>query len=166
MTFPVISPVAAPAVPLDQHASHYFASHFIMLPGQHNKNRRGHLDYLVPFLHTETDPNSPFQLAYSACGLAALSNREKSASTDLNAVSYMQHTRAMRAISSALQDPVRCKTDATLAAVQLLCFFEVREAMSEGMVVLKLSWMGTVLKCLDAENHGDSGDRSDRLAHP
>lgn len=123
MVFPP-APTAAPAVPLGQHASHYFASHFIMLPGQ-RKNRRGHLDYLIPFLQSETDPNSSFQLAYSACGLAAMSNREKSNNTNLTAAAFLQHTRALRAISAALQDPVRCKTDATLASVQLLCFFEV-----------------------------------------
>lgn len=123
-------------MPLDQHASHYFASHFIMLPGaagQRGVPRRGHLDYLVPFLRTETDPRGPFQLAYSACGLAALSNRERSAAggADLTALSFVQHTRAMRAIGAALRDPERCKTDATLAAVQLLCFFEVSLWMVE-----------------------------------
>lgn len=98
-----------------------------MLPGQGlpQNTWRGHLDYLIPFLQSETDPNSSFQLAYKACGLAAMSNREKSINTDLVWESYMQHSAAMRSISSDLANPARCKTDATLASVLLLCFFEV-----------------------------------------
>lgn len=120
----ITSPAAPPPIPLNQHASHYFAAHFIMLPGQCGQ-RVGHLEYLVPLLQTETDQNSSFQLAYSACGLAAMSNREKATNGDLVEVAYLQHTRAMRAVSEALQDPTRCKTDATLASVLLLGFFEV-----------------------------------------
>lgn len=117
-------PSTALAVPIDQHASHYFASHFIMLPGQRGQ-AVGHLDYLVPLLQTETNPNSPFQLAYSACGLAAMSSREKAINTDLTELSYMQHSRASNAIRKALADPVQCRSDATLASVLLLSFFEV-----------------------------------------
>lgn len=95
-----------------------------MLPGQKGQSV-GHLDYLVPLLQTETNPNSPFQLAYSACGLAAMSNREKAVNTDLTELSYMQHSRASNAIRQALADPARCKSDATLASVLLLSFFEV-----------------------------------------
>ncbi|KAF3761158.1 hypothetical protein M406DRAFT_296735 [Cryphonectria parasitica EP155] len=123
-------PIAPPAIPLDQHASHYFASHFIMLPSQSGR-RPGHLDYLVPLLQSETDPNGPFQLAYSACGLAAMSNRERATNRDLVDISFLQHTRAIRAVADALQDPLRCKTDATLASVLLLCFFEKITASKE-----------------------------------
>ncbi|PSR76009.1 hypothetical protein BD289DRAFT_447153 [Coniella lustricola] len=126
----VLFPLAPPAIPLDQHASHYFASHFIMLPGQSGR-QVGHLEYLLPLLRAETNPNSPLQLAYSACGLAAMSNREMAVSGDLVDVSFLQHTRAIRAVAEALQDPVRCKTDATLASVLLLCFFEKITASKE-----------------------------------
>lgn len=95
-----------------------------MLPGQLGQSV-GHLEYLVPLLQTETNPNSPFQLAYSACGLAAMSNREKANNTDLTELSYMQHSRASSAIRKALADPTQCKSDATLASVLLLSFFEV-----------------------------------------
>lgn len=95
-----------------------------MLPGQLGQSV-GHLEYLVPLLQTETNPNSPFQLAYSACGLAAMSNREKANNTDLTELSYMQHSRASSAIRKAIADPTQCKSDATLASVLLLSFFEV-----------------------------------------
>lgn len=157
----ITSPAAPPPIPLNQHASHYFAAHFIMLPGQCGQ-RVGHLEYLVPLLQTETDQNSSFQLAYSACGLAAMSNREKATNGDLVEVAYLQHTRAMRAVSEALQDPTRCKTDATLASVLLLGFFEVfffwlYPSVCSAARVLTHSF---------AENHGDQGNGSAGMAHP
>lgn len=117
-------PAAAPSLPIDQHASHYFAAHFIMLPGAHGL-KAGHLDYLVPLLRTETNSNSAFQLAYAACGLAAMSNREKTVSTDLGHIAAMQHARACEAVAKAIGDPVLRRSDATLAAVLLLIYFEV-----------------------------------------
>lgn len=100
-----------------------------MLPG-HGGQSVGHLDYLVPLLNSETNPNSPLQLAYSACGLAAMSNRERAVSTDLTELSFMQHSRAMRAMQKALADPIQSKSDATLATVILLSFFEVSSQYS------------------------------------
>lgn len=117
-------PVAAPSLPIDQHASHYFAAHFIMLPGEHGF-KAGHLEYLVPLLQTETNSHGAFQLAYAACGLAAMSNREKADSTDLAHVAAMQHARACEAVARAIGDPVLRRSDATLAAVLLLIYFEV-----------------------------------------
>lgn len=98
-----------------------------MLPGEYG-TKNGHLDYLVPLLRTETNPSSAFQLAYSACALAAMSNREKACGTDLVELAYLQHGRALKAVGHALSDPVLCKRDATLAAVLLLTFFEVCRA--------------------------------------
>lgn len=95
-----------------------------MLPGAHGL-KAGHLDYLVPLLRTETNSNSAFQLAYAACGLAAMSNREKTVSTDLAHVAAMQHARACEAVARAIGDPVLRRSDATLAAVLLLIYFEV-----------------------------------------
>lgn len=94
-----------------------------MIPGQ-NRSRMGHLDYLVPLLQSEKDANSPFQLAYSACGFAAMSNREKSNHLNLVSMAYEQQLKAVRSVAQALQDPAHSRTDATLAAVLLLSFFE------------------------------------------
>ncbi|CAN8106482.1 unnamed protein product [Discula destructiva] len=138
--FEVTFPVAPPSLPLDQHASHYFAAHFIMLPGN-DSSKIGHLDYLIPMLRTETDPNSAFQLAYAACGLAAMSNREKAVTTDLVQLAYMQHARALQAVFRALSDPVLCKQDDTLAAVLLLSFFENITASKEAGL---LAWRSHV----------------------
>lgn len=126
----VTFPVAAPSLPIDQHASHYFAAHFIMLPGQRGTTV-GHLDYLVPLLQSETNSHSAFQLAYAACGLAAMSNREKAVNTDLAHVAAMQHARACEAVAKAVGDPVLRKSDATLAAVLLLIYFEVSRVVEE-----------------------------------
>ncbi|KAL1865007.1 hypothetical protein Daus18300_007354 [Diaporthe australafricana] len=123
-------PVAAPAVPLDQRASHYFAWNFIMVPGQRGRNA-GHLEYLLPLLNSETRPDSAFQLAYSACALAAMGNRFKGDSTDLVELSFMQHSRALVAIHKALKDPAESKNDGTLATVLLLSLFEKITAAKE-----------------------------------
>lgn len=124
-------PAAAPAVPLDQRASHFFAWNFIMVPGQRGKNSAGHLDYLLPLLGSETRPDSAFQLAYSACALAAMGNRFKGDSTDLVELSYMQHSRALAAIHRALRDPAESRRDGTLATVLLLSLFEKITAAKE-----------------------------------
>lgn len=123
-------PAAAPAVPLDQRASHFFAWNFIMVPGQRGRNS-GHLDYLLPLLNSETRPDSAFQLAYSACALAAMGNRFKGDSTDLVELSYMQHSRALVAIHRALKDPAESKRDSTLATVLMLSLFEKVTAAKE-----------------------------------
>ncbi|KAG8158387.1 hypothetical protein KVR01_011509 [Diaporthe batatas] len=123
-------PAAAPAIPLDQRASHFFAWNFIMVPGQRGRNS-GHLDYLLPLLNSQNRPDSAFQLAYSAVALAAMGNRLKGDSTDLVELSYMQHSRALAAIARALQDPVESKHDGTLATVLLLSLFEKITAAKE-----------------------------------
>lgn len=124
-------PAAAPAVPLDQRASHFFAWNFIMVPGGQRGRNSGHLDYLLPLLNTQTRPDSAFQLAYSAVALAAMGNRFKGDSTDLVELSYMQHSRALAAIARALQDPVESRHDGTLATVLLLSLFEKITAAKE-----------------------------------
>lgn len=154
-------PIAAPALPLDQHAAHYFAAHFIMLPGEHG-TKNGHLNYLVPLLRTETNPSSAFQLAYSACGLAAMSNREKAVHTDLVELAFMQHGRALQAVGAALRDPVLCKRDATLAAVLLLTFFEVC-CVQGGLCRRGVGCADTVNRI---EHYGFQGSRTQGMAVP
>ncbi|POS75111.1 hypothetical protein DHEL01_v206499 [Diaporthe helianthi] len=123
-------PATAPAVPLDQRASHFFAWNFIMVPGQRGRSS-GHLDYLLPLLNSQTRPDSAFQLAYSAVALAAMGNRFKGDSTNLVELSYMQHSRALVAIAKALQDPGESRHDGTLATVLLLSLFEKITAAKE-----------------------------------
>lgn len=123
-------PTAAPAVPLHQRASHFFAWNFIMVPGQRGRNS-GHLDYLLPLLKAESKPDSPFQLAYSACALAAMGNRLKADSMDLMELSFIQHSRALAAVNKALRDPASSRDDGTLATVLLLSLFEKITAAKE-----------------------------------
>ncbi|KUI74432.1 hypothetical protein VM1G_10043 [Cytospora mali] len=132
----VAFPVAAPAMPLHQRASHFFAWNFIMVPSQRGR-RIGYLEYLLPLLNADSRPDSPFQLAYSACALAAMSNRLKADSMDVMGLSFMQHSRALLAVNKALQDPVESKTDGTIATVLLLSLFETITATKE---VGMLAW--------------------------
>ncbi|ROV86845.1 hypothetical protein VSDG_10173 [Cytospora chrysosperma] len=126
----MVFPTASPAVPLHQRASHFFAWNFIMVPAQWGKHP-GHLEYLLPLLKAESRADSPFQLAYSACALAAMSNRLKADTMDLMELSVMQHSRALVAINKALRDPSESNNDSTLATVLLLSLFEKITAAKE-----------------------------------
>lgn len=101
-----------------------------MVPGQRGQNH-GHLEYLLPLLNTENRPDSPLRLAYSACALAAMSNRLKADTMDLMGLSFMQHSRALLAINKALRDPSERGRDSTLATVLLLSLFEKITAAKE-----------------------------------
>ncbi|KAK7737864.1 hypothetical protein SLS53_006241 [Cytospora paraplurivora] len=101
-----------------------------MVPGQRGRSS-GHLDYLLPLLNAENRPDSPFQLAYNACALAAMSNRLKADGVDLTELSFMQHSRALIAVNKALTDPVESRNDSTLATVLLLSLFEKITAAKE-----------------------------------
>lgn len=63
-----------------------------------------------------------------------MSNREKTVSTDLAHVAAMQHARACEAVAKAIGDPVLRKSDATLAAVLLLIYFEVSMSNWESLL--------------------------------
>lgn len=147
-------PVAAPTVPIDQQASCYFASHFIIVPGQNHSI--GHLEYLLPLLKAESKASSPLQLAYSACALATMGNRMKSNNTDLLELAYMQHARALGAAHKALNEPRERNSDATLATVMMLSMFEV-------CTYHHSNWEH-VADFSGLENNRFKGDRPSRLA--
>ena len=102
-----------------------------MVPSAQRGKHLGHLEYLLPLLNAESRPDSPFQLAYSACALAAMSNRLKADSMNLMELSYVQHSRALVAVNKALRDPVESQKDSTLATVLLLSMFEKITAAKE-----------------------------------
>lgn len=101
-----------------------------MVPGQRGRNT-GHFDFLLPLLNAESRPDSPVQLAYSACAFAAMNNRLRADTMNLMELSFMQHSRALVAVNKALRDPVESQTDSTLATVLLLSMFESVTAAKE-----------------------------------
>lgn len=83
--------------------------------------RCGHMTYLLPLM--EGSQNSAANAAVSAVALASFSNIRLSPQTMRKA--QQEYTTALSLTNLALQDPVMCKTDDTLAAVVMLGIFEV-----------------------------------------
>lgn len=83
--------------------------------------RCGHMSYLLPLM--ESSRNSAANAAVNAVALAALSNIRLSPKTMRKA--HQEYTTALSLTNLALQDPVMCRTDDTLAAVVMLGTFEV-----------------------------------------
>ncbi|PON22883.1 hypothetical protein TGAM01_v208138 [Trichoderma gamsii] len=82
--------------------------------------RCGHMSYLLPLM--ESSRNSAANAAVNAVALAALSNIRLSPKTMRKA--HQEYTTALSLTNLALQDPVMCRTDDTLAAVVMLGTFE------------------------------------------
>jgi hypothetical protein len=90
------------------------------------------MTYLLPLIGNPR--NSAVNAAVNAVSMAALSNIRLSPRTMLKA--QREYTTALREINLALQDPIMCKRDDTLAAVDLLGLFEVRAAQSPNHLTL------------------------------
>lgn len=108
------------SIPVEQQASAYFFSNFVLLP-QHGATR-GFLDYLVPMIKSDS-PNSTLGTCLKAVTLASLGNRPHAKPLLMPAVE--QYNRALQQVNLALRDPLSQKTDQTLASVLLLGLFEV-----------------------------------------
>ncbi|TDZ20454.1 Transcriptional regulatory protein moc3 [Colletotrichum orbiculare MAFF 240422] len=107
---------------LDEQASCYFLSEFIIVP--FTPTARGYYRFLPRFLSRPTVSKCLSQ-AYKAVSLAALATRRT-----VNANSALFHAqnhylRAVRAVNKAIMDPEEVKDDQTLGAVLLLAFYEI-----------------------------------------
>lgn len=117
------SPTAIPShlsTPLDQQASCFFLSNFVLVPQEGTMTR--YLDFLIPLLKTAA-PNSPLDLTFSAVALAAFGSRPNS--PNLLPRAELIYAQALRAINLALADPEEAVEDTTLASVVLLSIFDV-----------------------------------------
>lgn len=120
-----LSPSSIPwslTTPLEQQASCFFLSNFVLLPT--SSTERGYLDFLIPLLKS-TAPRGPIALAFSATSLAAFGNRPSSKS--VSPLSGQYYLRALNKITAAIQDPAQATEDSVLGSVILLSFFEVCE---------------------------------------
>jgi hypothetical protein len=110
------------SIPVDQQASCYFLSNFVLGPGNSLSSR--YLDFLVPLLKN-SHANSALNLTFSAVSCAALGFRQNN--RNLLPQIDAHYLKALKAINIALKDPVLMKDDATLAAIVLLSNFEVSQ---------------------------------------
>ncbi|KAK3944460.1 hypothetical protein QBC46DRAFT_440767 [Diplogelasinospora grovesii] len=123
------SPPPPLSVPIAQQAACYFASNFILMP--RGEGPYGYMEYLVPLLRTEMPGRSALQHAFNACGLAALGNKVTSERVNFSELSLKEHSQALVRTHEALGNPATANSDATLAAVLLLCLFESITAIKE-----------------------------------
>lgn len=119
---PSLSPDSVLTVPLAHRASCHFASNFILLPL--SAAPHGFLEYLVPLMDSTT-PGSALRYAFNACAFALLGNRSRADNVDLAQLSLREHTLALAQTHKALGHPAAARADSTLAAVLLLCLYEV-----------------------------------------
>ena len=119
---PSPSPVSALTIPIAHRASCYFASNFILVPV--GVAPHGFMEYLVPLMDTEP-PESALRYAFNACAFALLGNRARADGINLAQLSLKEHTMALAQTHKALGHPAAASTDSTLAAVLLLCLYEV-----------------------------------------
>lgn len=118
-------PLHAITVPIAQRASCHFAANFILVPLHLGASPHGFMEYLVPLIESEPS-DSALQHAFNACAFALLGNRAKADSFDLAQLSLKEHTLALAQTHKALGHPALANSDATLAAVLMLCLYEVR----------------------------------------
>jgi hypothetical protein len=119
---PSPSPESALTIPLAHRASCYFASNFILVPV--GVAPHGFMEYLVPLMGTEP-PESALRYAFNACAFSLLGHRARADGVDLAKLSLKEHTLALAQTHKALGNPASASTDSTLAAVLLLCLYEV-----------------------------------------
>ncbi|KAJ5033612.1 uncharacterized protein L3040_008724 [Drepanopeziza brunnea f. sp. 'multigermtubi'] len=108
-------------VPLEIQAPNFFVNNFVIAPRHES---RGYFDFLLPMLKNER-PDSHLQLAFGAVAMASLANRPNTrGQKHLFSQAVGQYTKALKATNLALQSAAHQKTDATLAAILMLGFFE------------------------------------------
>ncbi|KAK1595880.1 uncharacterized protein LY79DRAFT_95327 [Colletotrichum navitas] len=110
---------------LDEQASCYFLSEFIIVP--QTPTARGYYRFLPRFLSGQKVSKCLYQ-TYKAVSLAALANRRT-----VNASAALFHAqghyvRAVRAVNKAIMDPQEVLDDQTLGAVLMLAFYEILTA--------------------------------------
>ncbi|KAG9242793.1 hypothetical protein BJ878DRAFT_400793, partial [Calycina marina] len=119
------------SVPIESQALCFFISNFVCKP--RIAEGIGAFEYLIPIIKVEPR-DSPISLAFAAVSLASLANRPNSRSGGLMIEAMTQHGKALKAINIALQTSITQKTDATLASILLLGFFETLTSEKTNML--------------------------------
>ncbi|KAL1311048.1 hypothetical protein AAFC00_001262 [Neodothiora populina] len=109
-----------PTVPMEEQVVQVYFKNFRAL--YYNEDTiQGFLPYLVPMYQT-SKRNSALRIATRATALCAIS--QLPAQRHLTYHATAMYTRAIIAVSSALQDPAEARSDETLQATLLLCLYE------------------------------------------
>jgi hypothetical protein len=109
-------------IPIEEQAPCFFISNFVRLPRE--SGSRGSFDFLLPIIKTEKT-DSHLAIAFQAVALASLANRPSARSSGLMVRAIGHYSKALKGLNLALQNPAQQKSDATLASIILMGFFEV-----------------------------------------
>ncbi len=107
-------------VPVDQQASCYFLSDFVLIPS--SGRGFGYHQFICGLLQRNKVLPS-FESAYKAVSTLALARRPNCRSLQLQAHAF--YSKALKEVNRALQDETEAKDDQTLGSVLLLAFYEV-----------------------------------------
>jgi len=107
---------------LDRATAFFIHQYVFRVDESNSAPARGNHEYL-PALIGQEEANGPLRTIVAAAGLAALSNAGNSSAWAVEA--YQWRSKAIRQLQFALNDPVRDKTDHTLAAIMFMGTFEV-----------------------------------------
>lgn len=111
-------------ISIEDRASCYFASQFILVP-QSPAQRARWFPFIPTLLNRHNVPDCLTE-AYKSASIIAFASQRRSADSTSLFWAQRHYLKAVRAVNEALQDPEQAKDDATLAAVMLLAFYEVR----------------------------------------
>ena len=107
----------------DRATCFFFHQYVSQTEAKPSTSPRGVLEF-VPPLYQQSGASGALQAVTAAIGLASLSNQGTSG--DSRALATSLHTKALRHLAAAVADPIEKKTDQTLAAILLMCVYEVK----------------------------------------
>lgn len=111
------------SIPIQQQASCYFVSNYVLQRQEiATGSSSGYLAFVLPLLKSAT-PGSAFELTFNAVACAAFASRPNS--KQLLPATDHYYVSALKAINTALLNPVLAQDDSTLASALLLSTFEV-----------------------------------------
>ncbi|KAH6672648.1 hypothetical protein F5X68DRAFT_246886 [Plectosphaerella plurivora] len=142
------------SIALEDRASSYFASNFILVPDTLDVPRGRWFPFLPKFLGKANVPEC-LSSAYKSASLVAYGSHRSTRSARSALDAQRHYLRAVRAVNAALQDPERARDDSTLAAVLLLAFYESLTSDSIGAYINHMKGAAMMIQL-----RGDQGLRS------
>lgn len=142
------------SIALEDRASNYFASNFILVPDTLEVPRGRWFPFLPKFLARPGVPEC-LTSAYKSASLVAYGSHRSTRSARSALDAQRHYLKAVRAVNAALQDPERARDDETLAAVLLLAFYESLTADSITAYINHMQGAAMMVKL-----RGDSGLRT------
>ncbi|PLB53569.1 hypothetical protein P170DRAFT_490813 [Aspergillus steynii IBT 23096] len=134
--------IATVDIPINDRAAGFIITHY----GRGGSGQSaGSLAFLIDLL--PTDRGCLLTPAVHALGLASLANIYRSPRLVLAA--RAEYSVALAATNAALQDPGRCRADATVAAVMLLAMYGVVTCQSTSIINRWLSHVDGAMKLLE-----------------